>query len=243
MRDLIEVNKGIEPAYYIRYTGNMSSLRTEAEKLRDQGYSYNMISQSLGIPKSTMSYWFKDRPFTPNKKVIHRIKYGPIKSGAQRHNQRVRDIQRLKKVGKDEIGELSSRDLWMLGLGLYIGEGSKTTEDIRVSNSDPAVIITAIKWFKKACDLTEENINIRLHIYPDTDPVEAVSYWQSVTGLPLNNFYESYIDFRENKKLGNRRKLPYGTAHVRIVSKGDPNKGVALYRRISGWMAGALDQV
>lgn len=221
----------------------MNSLKTEAEKLRESGYSYSMISERLGIAKGTMSYWFKDRPFTPNREALHRKQYGPIKSATKRHNQRVRDIKRLKKVGREEIGKLNKRDLWMLGLGLYIGEGSKTTESIRIINSDPAVIITAIKWFKETCNLTDENIKIRLYIYPDTDPVEAVNYWQTITGLPRNNFYESHVDLRQDKKINNRRKLPYGTAHMGIVSKGDPNKGVILYRRINGWMAGALDQV
>lgn len=221
----------------------MNSLRTDAEKLRANGYSYSMISERLGVAKSTMSYWFKDKQFSPNPDALYRKQYGPIKSATQRHNQRVSDIERLKKVGKNEVGKLSKRDLWMLGLGLYIGEGSKSIESIRVINSDPAVIVTAIKWFKEICNLTNENINVRLHIYPDTDPKEAMKYWRSVTGLSTKNFYKSHVDFRQNKNASNRHKLPYGTAHVCIVSRGDPSKGVVLYRRIDGWMSGALGQV
>jgi|SRR3989344_4425076 len=221
----------------------MNKLREDAERLRDQGYSYNMITEALGISKSTMSYWFKDRHFTPNHQVLERIKYGPIKSGAQRHNLKVREIKRLKKVGIEEIGKLSKRDLWMLGLGLYIGEGSKTTENIRIINSDPAVIKAAIKWLKDVCVLSEKNITIRLFLYPDNNEDRAIQYWQMVTELPLANFRKAYIDQREDKKNANRRKLPYGTAHLNVVSNGDPSKGVALYRKINGWMAGALNQV
>ena len=221
----------------------MNSLRTEAEQLRDKGYSYNMIKQELGVPVSTMSYWFKDRPFTPNKKVIERIKYGPIKSGAVRHNLKVKEIERLRKIGAQEVGRLSDRDLWMLGIGLYIGEGSKTIESIRIINSDPAVIAIGIRWLKTVCLLSNENITIRLHLYPDNDEGHAIKFWQTVTELPLKNFRKTSTDVRTDKKASNRRKLPHGTAHISVVSNGDPNKGVKLFRRIDGWIFGVLNQV
>jgi hypothetical protein len=51
----------------------VNNLRSEAERLRAQGYSYNMIKDKLGIAPSTMSYWFKNKPFTPNEEVLQRI--------------------------------------------------------------------------------------------------------------------------------------------------------------------------
>src|SRR5258707_15139920 len=122
----------------------MNELRSSAEELRAAGYSYGMIHEKLGIAKSTMNYWFRDKPFTPNYQVVQRIKYGPLKIGAKRHNQRVEDIAQMRKLGIEEIGVLTKRDLCMLGLGLYIGEGSKTIESVRIINSDPPVILTAI---------------------------------------------------------------------------------------------------
>ena len=202
-----------------------------------------MIKQALGVPISTMSYWFRERPFKPNKKVLDRIKYGPIKSGAKRHNQKVQNIEKLKEAGAKEIGKLSHRDLWMLGIGLYIGEGSKTIESIRIINSDPAVIVVGIKWLKQICLLSNKNIKIRLHLYPDSNEKEAIKFWRDVTGIPTKNFRKSSIDIRENKKASNGRKLPYGTAHISVVSNGDPSKGVSLFRRINGWIYGAINQV
>ena len=221
----------------------MNKLRLDAEKLRDQGYSYGMIHEELGVAKSTMSYWFRDKPFKPNHEVVNRIKYGPIKSGAQRHNKRVENIRELKKLGIEELGVLSKRDLWMLGIGLYIGEGSKTTESIRISNSDPATIVTAIKWFKEVCGLSSENIVITLHLYLENNIQMALDYWQNTTKLPYTSFRKTHIDTRDNKKAFKHGKLPYGTAHLRVISNGDFTKGVVLYRRIAGWMAGSLNQL
>ncbi|MBI2588928.1 hypothetical protein HYW35_01840 [Candidatus Saccharibacteria bacterium] len=221
----------------------MNKYRAEAEKLRKAGYSYNMITNALGISKGTMSYWFKDKPFTPNKKVLERIKYGPIKSGARSHNRRVKEIADLKELGRKELGEISKRDLWLLGLGLYIGEGSKTTESIRIINSDPAIIITGIRWLREICNLPLNNIVIRLHIYPDTNKQEAIKFWRSITDIPKKNFRNPTIDHRTDKKSKKTGKLPYGTAHIMVITNGDPEKGVKLYRRINGWIAGALNQL
>jgi hypothetical protein len=221
----------------------MNELRRQAEALRGAGYSYNMITEKLGISSSTMSYWFKDKPFTPNKEVLKRIQYGPIKSGALKHQKKLEAIKQARQAGKREIGLLSKRDLLMLGLGIYIGEGAKTIEAVRISNSDPVVIRTGVRWLKKICNLNDENITIRLHLYPDSNEAEAKDYWREVTGLPPGNFRKTIVDTRENKKLSNRSKLPYGTAHISVVANGNPEKGVMLYRKIESWRMAAVENL
>lgn len=220
----------------------MNPLKAEAQKLRDSGYSYNMINSQLGIAKSTLNNWFRDRFFTPNKEVLDRIQYGPIKSAAIVHNRKVEEIKRLGELGAREIGVLSRRDIWLLGLGLYIGEGAKTNEVIRIVNSNPEIIKLSIRWFKEICGLEDKNITVYIHIYPDNDIWECFKFWSKVTGLPIENFRKIQIDTRENKLATKRKKLPHGTAHISIISKGNPEKGVKLYRRINGWITGVLTQ-
>jgi len=229
--------------YMFVYTSHMNQLRAEAERLRDLGYSYNMITEVLGIARSTMSYWFKDRPFAPNYEALERIKYGPLKSGALKHNRKVEEIARMREVGISEVGDLTPRDIWMLGLGLYIGEGAKTVETVRVANSNPAVIRAMVRWLKETCGLEDNNIRLRIHLYPDCNEEEALQYWRTVTGLPSSNFKKTSIDTRQNKRRSMHGKLPYGTAHIYVAAWGDPNKGARLFRRVNGWMAGALEQL
>ena len=61
-----------------------SENRNEAIKLRKKGHSYNLISLKLNISKSTLSYWLKEVPYTPNKEVLKRIKLGPYVSGKKK---------------------------------------------------------------------------------------------------------------------------------------------------------------
>lgn len=221
----------------------MNRLRIKAEKLRDNGYSYNMIAVELGIAKSTLSNWFSDKPFVPNREVLKRIQYGPIKSAERAHNKKVREIETLLKVGAKELGSLNKRDLWLLGLGVYIGEGSKTHDNVRIINADPMVIKLSLKWFRDIIGLSNDNISIRLHLYPDNNQRACVKFWKQATLLPVKNFEKIQIDRRLGKANIRKNKLPFGTAHISIRARGNNIFGVKLSRRIKGWMHGAFSQI
>jgi len=216
-------------------------IKNKAIELRKKGYSYGLILKEIKISKSTLSSWLKEIPYEPNAEVWARIKTGPLKSGRIKHNKRVRDIADIKNEARDELGKLSKRDLWMIGLGLYMGEGAKTHEIVRIINSDPKMIKLAIKWFKECCGLKNENLSVMLYTYPDNNIKECEAHWRRITGLKTENFRKTQIDLRKNKSSKNKRKLPFGTAHVSAVCNGNPDFGVKLHRRIMGWMEHALD--
>ncbi len=221
----------------------MNKFKADAVKMRAAGYSYGMISERLGISKGTLSDWFKDKPFTPNKEVLKRIQYGPILSGQRSHNRKVEEVLRMRSIGKSEIGTLTKRDFLLLGLGLYIGEGTKAYEQIQVANANPAVIKIMIQWFREALGVNLEDITIAIHLYPDNNEKEALAFWQKNTGLNRKNFRKSYIDIRKNKSQFRNNKLPYGTAYIRIKGNGDPEKGVRLHRKLQGWMEAVLPEL
>jgi hypothetical protein len=221
----------------------MHPLRKKADLLRQEGYSYKIIEEKLGIARSTLSYWFKDQVFTPNQEVLIRLKAGPAKAGEQRHKARLKEIAEQLQQGSQEVGQLSARERWLVGIGIYIGEGAKTTETTRISNADPAVISLAVRWLLHSCNMQPENLSVRLHLYPDNNEEECLHYWEKVTGLSRKNFRSSSIDRRPGKQLTKVRRLPYGTAHVTVLSRGDPAKGRRFYRKLNGWMQAVLNQL
>lgn len=216
--------------------------KEKATALRKSGHSYNMIYSTLGVAKSTLSNWFKNEPFKPNREALNRLRYGPIKSAQKRHNRRVDETRRLNSIGKTEIGTMSRRDLWLLGVGLYIGEGTKTYENVRIINSDPEVIRLSIRWFKEICGVKDENITVTLHLYPDNDIKQSLIFWRKITRLSTNNFRKIQIDKRDTKSKIRKNKLPFGTAHINIICNGNSDYGVKLHRRIMGWIQGVLSQ-
>jgi len=218
------------------------NLKQAAILYRKQGYSYNIISGRLGIAKSTLSDWLKEIPFRPNKEVLQRIRGAQIKSALIKNQQKLDNIKRIRLVAKREFGKLTERDLWVLGIGLYLGEGMKSRESIRIINSDPKIIRIAIKWFRQICKLELDNIRIAIHTYPDNSIPATIDYWSGITGIPKEQFGKTQIDRRTNKSNRKKQMLPYGTAHLTIRANGRKEFGVVLHRRIMGWIEAVLNQ-
>lgn len=218
------------------------SLKGKAINYRKQGYSYGMISEKLGLAKSTLSDWLREIPYEPNKEVLKRIKLGPIKSARIRHNQKVATIKKIKKKAKKELGKLTKRDLWLLGIGLYLGDGSKAQESVQLTNSDPEIIKLAARWFREICGSNTKNLTISIHAYPDNDIKNAINYWSRIAGIPKSQFKKTQIDKRINKTGKGKTKLPHGTVRLTVRARDKRELGVNLHRRIMGWIEGVLEQ-
>ena len=205
-------------------------------ELRKRGFSYSMISEKIDVSKSTLSDWLGSIPYKANRQVKKRIGLARAQSGNVKSKLRLDSINRARTESSIKIGAISNRDILMAGLGIYIGEGTKTHGIIRVINANPKVIRFAIKWFTKSFGLDISNFYLRIHVYPDNNIQKAKLFWKKETGIPLEQFYNTQVDRRKNKKMGRRGKLEHGTAHLSIKSNGDPSKGVYLSRLIEAMM-------
>jgi len=211
-------------------------IKQKAIQLRKDGYSYNHIVKHVPVSKSTLSEWLHDVPFIPNQYTKDAIGNARIASGVFKHQVKVKSLEKAELQAKEDIGILSSRDVMMLGLGIYIGEGSKTFNITRISNSDPKIIKLMIKWLQISFAIEEKQVRVRLHIYPDSIESECIKYWSKEIGILESQFYKSTIDHRNNKKSDKHGKLPFGTAHVSVKSFGNGIHGVYLHRRIMAWI-------
>ena len=214
----------------------MQSLKQRAVDLRKRGWSYNIIAARLGVGKSTLSQWLRTVPYEPNETVIRRIRRGPAAAAASKQRRRLEQINTLQDQAFRGVRKISRRDLLMLGLGLYMGEGSRLYENIRFINSDPRFVRIAVQWFRDVWSVPNRNVSIRVHLYPDSSPRAAIAYWSRVTGVPRRQFEGISIDWRTGKSALKQRRLPYGTAHVKVRSLGDARFGVELHRRICAWI-------
>lgn len=216
--------------------------KDEAIKLRKEGNSYNFISSKISVAKSTLSEWLKDVSFLPNKSM---------KNARLENSRRITNMSRVDKVismrkaseyAQENIKKLDHRDIFMFGLGIYLGEGSKTGNITRIVNSDPRIIRFSIMWFKECFGLTNSNFRVRIHLYPDNNENEVIKFWMKALGLKRESFQPSYVDVRLNKKKDRKGTLPYGTAHLGIVSNGNKNFGALLQRKIIASIDLVLDK-
>lgn len=212
----------------------------EAIKLRKKGYSYSYILERISVSKSTLSYWLSGIPYIPNAETTLKIGEALAASGRAKNKIKIESINRATEEAKTDIGKLTKRDIFMLGLGIYIGEGTKTHNIVRVINSNPDIIKFVVGWFEEVCGLNRRNFRLRLHLYPDNVIKEAICFWSKSVGIPVGQFQKVQVDVRPNKTFAKRGKLPYGTAHLSIKSLGEKKFGVFLSRKINAWISEVL---
>jgi lambda repressor-like predicted transcriptional regulator len=214
-------------------------LYNRALELRKAGWSFKMIEAETGVPRSTLSGWLR---------YVEVLKYHPAVRQRTLVGQRAavaankRRLQALQeKVRDDAIHEMrelfatgvTDRELFLIGLTLYWAEGGKTSGQVSIANSDPAIIKTFVLWVERCLKLGRAHLRANVHTHPDVDPDEAETYWSEIIGIPRSQFYKIQIDTRTNKSVEKRGKLPHGTAHVTVLGQGTRN----LHRKILDWIA------
>ncbi|MBI2025614.1 hypothetical protein HYT04_02410 [Candidatus Kaiserbacteria bacterium] len=210
------------------------STRELAVTLRKEGFAYSYISEKTGLSKSTLSEWLSKILYTPNQQTIERVGKAIAASNARKTKIRQDETEKTRQAAFLDIGDVSKRDLFMFGLGLYLGEGAKTYGITRMVNADPNVINLAIAWFHGLGVLREQFL-LTIHLYPDSDVEGSLQFWSHTTTIPRSQFGKTQVDRRTNKQKNRAGKLPHGTAHLTVRSLGRKEFGVILARKIQAW--------
>lgn len=209
--------------------------KERAIEIRKRGYSYTHIAKVLGVSKSTLSGWLASVAYTPNKEMVRKIGLARAASGKVKSRMKHASLRKAAYEAKREFRKASRRDLFMVGLGLYVGEGSKTAEITRFVNSDPATVRFMVRWFTEGLGVPRRNLRVRVHLYPDCNEQESLRYWSKITTIPKGQFQKTSFDRRTDKKKMRIGKLMHGTAHISVNSLGEKRFGVFLFRKIAAW--------
>lgn len=171
--------------------------KRKAIQLRKRGKSYSYIKKMLGVSKSTLSYWLHDYPLT--KKQFEKLQKRTIERRVEAYRKTVkkRIETRLNKVYSEQekkLTPLSKRELFIAGLFLYWGEGTKNIKSsICMTNSDPAVLKFTIYWLTKIINIPKSKIRIHLHLYKDMSVKKEHEFWSKKLDIPLEQFRKPYI--------------------------------------------------
>lgn len=186
-----------------------ADLRKHAIKLRLQGHTYGQIKQELNLQKSTLSDWLKNLPLsTENLELLSQNKSLSVRLRVEKYRKTMQDkqVERYKKVFSaqyERLIPLSKKELFIAGLFLYWGEGSKQKGRVIISNTNPQLILFAKYWMVNSLDVPLEKLQIRLHLYSDMNPEKEISFWSKLLDIPKTQFKTPYI------KRSTRSELSY----------------------------------
>lgn len=173
--------------------------------LRKRSFSIRQIEKKFGIPRSTLSGWFKKVQLTKCqqdslfKKWQYALTKAREKASEWHRQEKQKRLQRAKREAIMVVDNLNLQDVAVLELAiamLYFGEGTKKVLGVRMSNSNPQLLkmfITLLVWIYK---IDINKIKCGINLRADQKPIAIKKFWSQQLSLPLKNFTYVFVDKR-----------------------------------------------
>jgi len=162
--------------------------RVRARELRAESWTLQEIADELGVAKGSVSVWVRDVDFEPRP----RNRGHPA---GPKHPMRLKkeaEIERCRLEAEEWATSLTDRDLEMFVLGLYAGEGSKTSGEVSMANTNPAYLRLFVRWIRSRFDIDEARMRGVLYLHEGLDLDAATAYWSDVLDIPADQFTKPY---------------------------------------------------
>ncbi len=223
-------------------------IKKETEKqlaiqLRKQGLTYTEILKEVPIAKSTLSVWLKDigiaKPQT--QRLTLQRKLAQIKASEACRNIRVVREKEIIEAAKQEIQNISKRELWLIGIAIYWAEGSKqkthnVSQGVSFGNSDPKMVLLFKRWMEECCDVANERFYYRICIHKTADIAKAKKFWSELIGEDIEKLYLK----NHNPKTTIRKNTSNDYIGLLRI---DVTRSTDLNRKIRGWTLGITDSL
>ncbi|MEU7024841.1 hypothetical protein ABZ990_30015 [Streptomyces sp. NPDC046203] len=231
--------KGEPPPDWTRRPNAKDDLRERARALRLEGRTYDQIQLELGCSKSSISLWVRDLPKPERKRT--REEASAIARKGWEATLRIREEQRQarKNTARDEVGNMTERELFLVGVGLYWAEGAKSKpydrrESVTFVNSDPNMIRIYLAWLT-LLGIDRERLRFHVMIHENADIERAERYWADLAQVDVTTLGKTTLK-RHNPKTVRKNVGDdyYGCLAINV------RQGAGLYQRIEGWWSGLV---
>lgn len=194
--------------------------KEKARELRKNGYSINQILEETGFSKASVSVWVRDVVLTKSQKNGLSERGRSKESVERRRNSRLNNEAKKRTEiideAKKDYTKISIEELKLIGIILYLGEGSKKKKNaVSISNSDPEVIKIMLRFFREICKVPESKLRGHIHTFEHADTEQTENYWSEITKIPRNQFYKTYKK-PSSASLQKRNTLPFGTLDLSV---------------------------
>jgi predicted transcriptional regulator len=171
---------------------------------QESQFSMAQIATKLGVSQSAVLYYLEKSQIKRRSRSDATVQWNITHVG--------------KKVAKiKERLTIEEEVLRVAGVMLYWAEGSKGHATVQFVNSDPDMIKFFLRFLRAICGIDEDRLKLLIHLYPDQDEAELISFWSRTTGVSKKNFNKSYL--HQGKSGTYKRKSLYGTIALKYSDK------------------------
>lgn len=214
--------------------------RLKAIELRENGESIKYIAKQLQVSPSSVSTWCKDVILTQEQIQLleshaHDPNYGKrLLNSLKQRSIKNQKIEKLMEVGKKEIGTLSRRELFLIGVALYWAEGFKKDSQAGFANSNPYMINLYLRWLKECFGYTNDDLIARVtaNSAHENRIRDIEKYWSGMTQIPIGLFRKPFFQHSLLKKVYENNNEYYGVLRIKV------KKSIDFLRKIHGWIEG-----
>ncbi|PHQ51366.1 hypothetical protein BLA24_15925 [Streptomyces cinnamoneus] len=214
-----------------------TDMRARARELRRAGRTYDEIVAELGVSKSSVSLWVRDLP-KPRKTTEQLDAMREARWAPHRRAQAIKRME-TKLEAANEIGPMTDRELFLVGVGLYWSEGAKSkihrpAERATFVNSDPGMIRVYLAWLA-LLGVEPDRIQYRVMIHESADVGRAERFWADLASVDVTALKKTTLKKHDPRTVRkNVGDTYYGCLVVDVLRSAD------LYRRIEGWWYGIV---
>jgi transcriptional regulator with XRE-family HTH domain len=216
--------------------------RAKARTLREQGLTYNQIVAEIGVSKSSVSLWVRDMP-RPGPLSYEAFRDRQV-AGVRRWWAAERQVREARRVAAcaaaaNEIGQLTDREIIIVGAIAYWCEGAKNKPDRRYdrvvfTNSDPGLSKLFLRFLDTA-GISRDRLIYQVQIHESADVRAAQEFWLSVAGADPEQFRRPTLKRHNPGTLRTNTGEDYhGCLRIEV------RRSAGLYRKIEGWATAAL---
>lgn len=193
------------PTKITKFDSNPMLSKKKLERLYKSGLSMMEISDRTGWKYEKIIYWM--RKYNVPRRSRSEATY--VKRNPQGDPFKIKN--KLNKAGVS---------LKQLGLGLYWGEGDKSSNNtqVRISNTDPRLIKKFKEFLVKICGVEKEKFKYSLVIFNDGNKTEAVKFWKSHLGIKRSQFGK-IITIPAQGKGTYKKKNQFGVLTISVSNK------------------------
>lgn len=217
-----------------------SKEKIKARKLRRKGESIKQIAKLLKVSVSTASLWCRDVILT-NKQIENLRKrqtdpfYGKrLEYYLKKKKEFSLKLLNLKNEGIKSIGRLSKREVFLIGIALYWGEGFKKDSLIGLATLDINIAKFFIFWLNKSFGIVTKDLLLRVtaNISYKSKIKELEKYWSKELKIPVNQFSKPFFQKTTWKKDYENKDNYHGVLRIRV------RRSIDLLRKIFGYIEG-----
>lgn len=203
--------------------------KLKAIKLRKQGISIKLIAKELMVSPGSVSVWCRDVKLTQHQidQLEHDARdpnYGRrLENSIKQHEVALKKTEQLINEGIKEVGEMSKRDLFMVGIALYWAEGFKKDSQVGLGSSDPKMILMFVRWLKECFGYTLSDLLVRVTVNEaHRHRIDMITnYWSEMLGLPASEFRKPFYQHVKWQKVYNNPEEYFGVLRVRVRKSKD----------------------